>query len=45
VPQGRRYITRLFGVAADAGPDDFEAAASRCPVFRIGPAPHQGNSA
>lgn len=45
VPQGRRFITRLFGLSADAGPDDLEAAAARCPVFRIGPAAHQGNSA
>jgi hypothetical protein len=36
VPQGRSFITRLFGLAGNAGPDDFEAAAPRCPVFRLG---------
>jgi hypothetical protein len=36
VPQGRSFIARLFGLAPDASADDFEAAAPRCPVFRIG---------
>jgi deazaflavin-dependent oxidoreductase (nitroreductase family) len=36
VPQGRPFIARLFGLAADASVDDFEAAAPRCPVFRVG---------
>jgi hypothetical protein len=35
VPHGRPYIARFFGLAPVAGPDDFEAAAPRCPVFRI----------
>ena len=35
VPQGRSFIARLFGLAADATADDFEAAAPRCPVFRV----------
>lgn len=37
VPAGRSFIARLFGLAADASADDFEAAAPRCPVFRIEP--------
>jgi hypothetical protein len=37
VPGGRSFIARLFGLASDASADDFEAAAPRCPVFRIGP--------
>ena len=37
VPAGRSFIARLFGLAPDASADDFEAAAPRCPVFRIGP--------
>ena len=37
VPQGRPFIARLFGLAPDASVDDFEAAAPRCPVFRIDP--------
>ena len=37
VPAGRSFIARLFGLAPDASADDFEAAALRCPVFRIGP--------
>jgi deazaflavin-dependent oxidoreductase (nitroreductase family) len=36
VPQGRSFIARLFGLAGNAGPDDFEDAAPRCPVFRVG---------
>jgi hypothetical protein len=36
VPQGRPFIARLFGLPADASVDDFEAAAPRCPVFRVG---------
>jgi hypothetical protein len=36
VPGGRSFIARLFGLAPDATADDFEAAAPRCPVFRIG---------
>ena len=36
VPGGRSFIARLFGLAPDASADDFEAAAPRCPVFRIG---------
>jgi hypothetical protein len=39
VPAGRSFIARLFGLASDASADDFEAAAPRCPVFRIGPPP------
>ena len=35
VPHGRPFIARFFGLAPDAGPDDFEAAAPRCPVFRL----------
>jgi hypothetical protein len=35
VPAGRSFIARLFGLAPDASADDFEAAAPRCPVFRI----------
>ena len=35
VPGGRSFIARLFGLAPDASADDFEAAAPRCPVFRI----------
>lgn len=35
VPQGRTFIARLFDLAPDASADDFEAAAPRCPVFRI----------
>jgi hypothetical protein len=35
VPQGRPFIARLFGLAPDSSADDFEAAAPRCPVFRI----------
>lgn len=37
VPHGRPFIARFFGLPADAGPDDFEAAAPRCPVFRLDP--------
>lgn len=37
VPQGRQFIARFFGLDPNAGPDDFEAAAPRCPVFEIGP--------
>jgi hypothetical protein len=37
VPAGRSFIARLFGLAPDASADDFEAAAPRCPVVRIGP--------
>jgi hypothetical protein len=37
VPAGRSFIARLFGLALDASADDFEAAAPRCPVFRVGP--------
>ena len=39
VPAGRSFIARLFGLAPDASADDFEAAAPRCPVFRIDPPP------
>jgi deazaflavin-dependent oxidoreductase (nitroreductase family) len=35
VPHGRQFIARFFGLAPDATADDFEAAAPRCPVFRI----------
>jgi hypothetical protein len=35
VPHGRSFISRFFGLAADATADDFEAAAPRCPVFRV----------
>jgi hypothetical protein len=35
VPGGRSFIARLFGLAPDASADDFEAAAPRCPVFRV----------
>src|SRR5262249_6511762 len=38
VPHGRPFIARLFGLAPDATVDDFEAAAPRCPVFRLEPA-------
>ena len=34
---GRRFIAQLFGLPANARADDFEAAAPRCPVFRIDP--------
>ena len=34
---GRRFIAQLFGLPANASPEDFEAAAPRCPVFRIEP--------
>ena len=34
---GRRFIAQLFGLARDATADDFDAAAPRCPVFRIDP--------
>ena len=37
VPHGRPFIARFFGLARDAGPDDFESAAPRCPVFRLEP--------
>jgi deazaflavin-dependent oxidoreductase (nitroreductase family) len=37
VPDGRPFIARLFGLAPDATADDFEAAAARCPVFRLDP--------
>lgn len=36
VPAGRSFIARLFGLTPDASADDFEAAAPRCPVFRVG---------
>jgi len=35
VPHGRPFIARFFGLAPDASADDFEAAAPRCPVFRL----------
>jgi len=35
VPGGRGFIARIFGLAPTASADDFEAAAPRCPVFRI----------
>jgi hypothetical protein len=35
VPHGRPFIARFFGLAPDASADDFEAAAPRCPVFRV----------
>lgn len=41
VPHGRQYIAPFFGLAPDAGPDEFEAAAPQCPVFRIGPVTRQ----
>ena len=34
---GRSFIAQLFGLPANASADDFEAAAPRCPVFRIDP--------
>jgi hypothetical protein len=37
VPQGRPFIARLFGLPSDTSADDFEAAAPRCPVFRLDP--------
>ncbi len=37
VPHGRQYIARFFGLGPDAGPDEFEAAAPRCPVFEVRP--------
>ncbi len=37
VPAGRSFMTRLFGLEPKAGPDEFEAAAPRCPVFEIRP--------
>jgi deazaflavin-dependent oxidoreductase (nitroreductase family) len=37
VPHGRPFIARILGLAPDAGADDFEAAAPRCPVFRLDP--------
>ena len=37
VPHGRSFVARLFALRADAGPDQFEAAGARCPVFRIEP--------
>jgi hypothetical protein len=45
VPQGRSFIARLFGLAAKATADDFEAAAPRCPVFRVDPVPDERPSA
>jgi len=36
VPAGRSFIARLFGRTPYASADDFEAAAPRCPVFRVG---------
>jgi hypothetical protein len=36
VPHGRQFIARFFGLAPDATADEFEAAAPRCPVFRVG---------
>lgn len=33
--QGRKVAARIFEVGDDAGPDDFEAAAPRCVVFKI----------
>ena len=39
VPAGRSFIARLFGLAPDASANDFEAAAPRCPAFRIDPPP------
>ena len=35
---GRRFVAEMFELPADAGPDDFERAAPRLPVFRIDPA-------
>ena len=35
VPHGRQFIARFFGLSPDATADDFEAAAPRCPVFRV----------
>ncbi len=35
VPHGREFIARFFGLPGDAGPDEFEAAAPRCPVFEV----------
>jgi deazaflavin-dependent oxidoreductase (nitroreductase family) len=37
VPHGRQFVARLFGLQPDATADTFEAAAPRCPVFRIDP--------
>jgi len=39
VPHGRPFVARLFGLASDATADDFEAAAPRCPVFRLDAVP------
>ena len=35
VPGGRSFIERIFGLPPNATADDFEAAAPRCPVFRL----------
>ena len=32
---GRRFVAEMFGLAPDAGPDDFERSGQRLPVFRI----------
>jgi len=37
VPLGRPFIARFVGRPPDACPDEFEAAAARCPVFRLEP--------
>ena len=42
---GRRFVAGMFGLPADAGPDDFERAATRLPVFRLGPATHPNSRA
>jgi hypothetical protein len=44
VPHGRQFIARFFGLPLDAGPNDFEAAAPHCPVFKIGPTNSVANS-
>ncbi|PPF85663.1 deazaflavin-dependent nitroreductase [Subtercola sp. Z020] len=33
--QGRKVAARIFEAGENAGPDDFEAAAPRCVVFKI----------
>lgn len=35
--QGRKVAARIFEAGENAGPDDFEAAAPRCAVFKLEP--------
>jgi hypothetical protein len=35
VQGGRRFVARVFDLPSTASADDFEAAAPRCPVFRV----------